>query len=247
MVLTSATLAIQGNLDYMSSRLGLDAAEELILGSSFDYPNSLLLTIPTDMPQINAWDHQEALVRAIMDICQTMDGGTMVLFTSHASLRLARNGVKEKLQALGYQVLAQGVDGTPRQLMSAFQANPKSLLLGTSSFWEGVDFQHGSLKALIIPRLPFNVPTDPIFAARSELVDNSFNDYALPLAAIRFRQGFGRLIRNETDKGIVAILDRRILSRSYGKVFLESIPETTVAKVALREIPNEINTWLSKR
>ena len=103
------------------------------------------------------------------------------------------------------------------------------------------------MKVLVVARLPFNVPTDPIFAARAELVDNSFNDYALPLAAIRFRQGFGRLIRNETDKGIVAILDRRILSRSYGKVFLESIPETAVAKVTLREIPNEINTWLSKR
>ena len=171
----------------------------------------------------------------------------MVLFTSHASLRLARNGVKDKLKALGYQVLAQGVDGTPRQLMATFEANPRSLLLGTSSFWEGVDFQQGSLKALIIPRLPFNVPTDPIFAARSELVDNSFNDYALPLAAIRFRQGFGRLIRSEEDRGIVAILDRRILSRSYGKVFLESIPETAVAKVSLRQMPVEINRWLNTR
>lgn len=246
-VLTSATLAIQGNLEYIHNKLGLDSAEELILGSSFDYPNAVLLTIPTDMPQINAWDHQESLVKAIIDICQAVDGNTMVLFTSHASLRLARNGVKDKLKALGYQVLAQGVDGTPRQLMATFEANQRSLLLGTSSFWEGVDFQQGSLKALIIPRLPFNVPTDPIFAARSELVDNSFNDYALPLAAIRFRQGFGRLIRSEEDRGIVAILDRRILSRSYGKVFLESIPETAVAKVSLRQMPVEINRWLNTR
>jgi len=244
-IMTSATLAIQGKFDYIKGRLGIEYAEELLLGSPFDYPKALLLAIPRDMPQINDWDHQQALVEAIIDVCQAADGRTMVLFTSHASLRLARNGVKGILESSGYQVLGQGVDGTPRQLLLSFQRNKKSLLLGTASFWEGVDFPNGSLKALIIPRLPFNVPTDPIFSARSQLFENSFNAYALPLAAIRFRQGFGRLIRSEEDKGVVIVLDSRIISRSYGKVFLESIPESTRSTMNLRELPSEVSKWLN--
>ena len=139
----------------------------------------------------------------------------MVLFTSHAALQTTRSGIKNLLEPNGFKVLAQGLDGNPYNLRSMFMENSSSVLLGTSSFWQGVDLPGDSLKALIVARLPFSVPTDPIFSARAELLDDPFNQYTIPQTILRFRQGFGRLIRTEQDQGVVAILDHRILSKSY--------------------------------
>ncbi len=119
------------------------------------------------------------------------------------------------------------------------------MLLGTASFWEGVDIPGGALKALVVARLPFNVPTEPVFAARSQLFEDPFNQYAVPQSVLRFRQGFGRLIRGEEDRGVVVVLDQRIISRRYGRVFLESIPECTVSKGSLRELSREVEKWLA--
>ena len=129
-------------------------------------------------------------------------------------------------------------------MVKKYLEHSNSILIGTSSFWEGVDFQHGSLKALIIPRLPFNVPTDPIFAARSELVDNSFNDYALPLAAIRFRQGFGRLIRSKEDVGVVILLDPRIVKSRYGSLFIKALPQMEIRHEKSSETAKLVSNWL---
>ena len=169
----------------------------------------------------------------------------MGLFTSHASLQAARSGIRETLERDGYRVMAQGVDGTPRALLETFLNDPKSVLLGTASFWEGVDIPGGALKALVVARLPFNVPTEPVFAARSELFQDPFNQYAVPQSVLRFRQGFGRLIRGEEDRGVVIVLDQRIISRRYGRAFLESIPQCTMSKGNLRELSREVERWLT--
>ena len=169
----------------------------------------------------------------------------MALFTSHASLQATATAIRSQLQADGIKVLAQGLDGSPAQLLRRFLDAPQAGLLGTSSFWEGVDLAGDVLKVLLVSRLPFSVPTDPVFAARSELYENAFNQYAVPQAILRLRQGFGRLIRTKTDRGVAIILDKRITSRSYGKAFLSSLPETAYADCALQELKNVVGDWLA--
>jgi len=136
------------------------------------------------------------------------------------------------------------VDGTPQQLVSRFLENPETVLLGTSSFWEGVDLAGDALRVLLVARLPFNVPSEPVFAARSEQYENSFNQYAVPQAILKLRQGFGRLIRTKTDRGVAVILDQRILARRYGKAFIQSLPPVTVEPCSMRELPDKIERWL---
>ena len=244
-ILTSATLSTQGNFRHISERLGLEDADELLVDSPFDYPKAVLLCIPTDMPDPTSRGYQGALQQAMIDVCRAADGRTMGLFTSHAALQATRSGIREDLEGLGFKVLAQGVDGTPRNLLESFLQRPESVLLGTASFWEGVDIPGGALKALVVTRLPFNVPTEPVFAARSQLFEDPFNQYAVPQSVLRFRQGFGRLIRGEEDRGVVIVLDQRILSRPYGRVFLESLPGCTVMKGSLRELSQAIQQWIA--
>ncbi|MQF49103.1 hypothetical protein FIM08_04325 [SAR202 cluster bacterium AC-647-N09_OGT_505m] len=244
-ILTSATLSTQGHFGHICERLGLEDADELLVDSPFDYPKAVLLCIPNDMPAPTSRGYQEALQQAMIDICRAAGGRTMGLFTSHAALQATRSGIKEDLERVGFNVLAQGVDGTPRNLLETFLQRPESVLLGTASFWEGVDIPGGALKALVVTRLPFNVPTEPVFAARSQLFEDPFNQYAVPQSVLRFRQGFGRLIRGEEDRGAVIVLDQRILSRPYGRVFLESLPGCTVMKGSLRELSQEIQRWIA--
>jgi len=143
-------------------------------------------------------------------------------------------------------VLAQGADGTPHQIVRSYLGNPNSVILGTASFWEGVDLSAESLKVLLLARLPFNVPTEPVFAARSELFEDPFNQYAVPQAILRLRQGFGRLIRSKSDKGVVVIMDSRVLSKRYGKAFLDSLPPSTFKTCQLNELPKLIKGWVGR-
>jgi predicted DnaQ family exonuclease/DinG family helicase len=243
-ILTSATLSTQGHFRHINDRLGLEEVDELLVDSPFDYPRAVLLCVPRDMPDPNIASYQGALQRAIIDVCRAAGGRTMALFTSHSALQTVRSGIRDELVGDGIRVLAQGVDGTPRSLLESFLAEPEAVLLGTSSFWEGVDIPGGALKALVVARLPFNVPTEPVFAARSQLFENPFTQYAVPQAVLRFRQGFGRLIRGEQDRGVVVLLDQRVLSRSYGSAFLDSIPKCTVMKGSLRELSQAIKQWI---
>ena len=149
-----------------------------------------------------------------MDLCRASEGRALVLFTSHAALRAAHAAVKRPLEEEGILVLGQGIDGSPKQLLQVLRENPRTVLLGTASFWEGVDVVGEALSLLIMARLPFTVPTDPVFVARSDLFDDPFDQYALPQAVLRFKQGFGRLIRRKTDRGVVVVLDRRIRSKA---------------------------------
>jgi DNA polymerase-3 subunit epsilon/ATP-dependent DNA helicase DinG len=244
-VLTSATLSTNGTFDYVRGRLGLNEAEELALGSPFDYKQAALLLVPTDMPEPSSPSYQKALEEAIIELCLASEGRALVLFTSHAALRATHRGVRSRLGTGGVRVLAQGIDGPPQDLIKVLRTEGRTVVLGTSSFWEGVDVVGDALSLLIIAKLPFSVPSDPIFAARAELFDEPFREYALPQAVLRFKQGFGRLIRQKGDRGVVAVLDRRIRSKSYGRVFLQSLPPCTVRDLRSGEGAELIRAWLA--
>ena len=246
-ILTSATLATQGNFDYFRQRVGVLEGAELAVGSPFDYRRAALLLIPEDMPPLDAWDYQRAMESILVGLVKALTGRVMVLYTSHASLRSAARAIRGPLEAEGIQVLAQGIDGSPRRIVRRFADNPKGVILGTSSFWEGVDLSGGVLKALVIARIPFHVPTEPIFAARSSEYEDPFHQYAIPQAVLRFRQGIGRLIRGSEDRGAVVILDKRIISRSYGRAFLDSAGNWTVRTEPLSAIPGSVSEWVRER
>ena len=243
-VLTGATLSAGGTFDHMRERTGFADHDELLLGSPFDYPNAALLYVPADMPEPGSWAYQGAVEHAIVDAAAAAEGRTMALFTSHAALQETARAIRGSLRSHDVEVLAQGVDGPPHRLVEAFLANPKSVLLGTASFWEGVDLAGDALSVLIVARLPFAVPTEPVFEARSELFDDPFGEYGVPQAIIRTRQGFGRLIRTSDDRGVAVFLDRRVVSRRYGKTFLDSLPPATRRQGRLRDLSDHVRDWL---
>ena len=246
-VLTSATLSTQGSFNYIRERVGVPECPELMVGSPFDHKNAALLMLPEGMPEPNDRAYQDALCQVLTGLAESLDGHTLALFTSHASLRGVARGVRPSLEAMGIRVLAQGVDGSARRLLQEFAEDSRCLLLGAASFWEGVDLGGGLLRAVVLTRLPFHVPTEPIFAARSELFEDSFHQYALPQAVLRFRQGTGRLIRGSGDRGAIVVLDRRVGSRSYGKAFLQSLPPCTEARGPLGAVPAEAARWVGLR
>jgi predicted DnaQ family exonuclease/DinG family helicase len=246
-VLTSATLTTVGKFNYMKERLGFEDADELAVGSPFDYARSTLLVVPTDMPEPEQPLYQKVLHQTLEQLCSATEGRALILFTSHAQLRAAWQAIHHPLAKKGILVLGHGVDGSPRrQLLNTFKTNPKTVLLGASSFWEGVDVVGDALSVLVITRIPFSVPTDPVISARSELFDDPFSQYSLPQAILRFRQGFGRLIRSRSDRGVVVILDRRVQTKSYGPMVLKSLPSCTVRPTSVAEVPKLAGKWLDR-
>ncbi|MGB2694462.1 MAG: helicase C-terminal domain-containing protein [Dehalococcoidia bacterium] len=243
-ILTSATLTAEDSFDYMRQALGLPEANELLLGSPFDYAQSTMVLVPQDMPEPNQAGYMNGVQQALIELTRASGGRALALFTSHASLRAAHNGIKGALEEEQILALAHNVDGSPRQLTQTLREQPHTIVLGTASFWEGVDVVGEALSLLVMARLPFSVPDDPIFQARSELYEDPFNEYAVPLAVLRFKQGFGRLIRRKTDRGVMVVLDARIHSKKYGKAFLNSLPACTVRRVPLREMPDLVRQWL---
>jgi predicted DnaQ family exonuclease/DinG family helicase len=246
-VLTSATMTIDNSFDYMRARLGADQADELQVSSPFDYPASTLIYLAEDLPEPGQQGHQRDMHRAIQELCQATRGRAMVLFTSHNALQNAYRSIKKPLENAGILVLGQRIDGNPRQLVERLKNHQSTVLLGTNSFWEGVDIVGESLSLLVITKLPFSVPSDPVFAARSEMFDDAFMDYAVPQAVLRFKQGFGRLIRSSQDSGVCAIFDRRVVGRGYGSLFIDSLPECTVERGPAADLPVRAAAWLEER
>jgi DNA polymerase-3 subunit epsilon/ATP-dependent DNA helicase DinG len=243
-ILTSATLSTEGSFDYFKSRVGVGSdSEELLVGSPFDYQKAALLLIPEDMPPPNSDRYVDAMVKVLTDLGTKMKGRTMALFTSYASLRAVAQRLRAPLMGEDVQVLAQSIDGSAQQLMTRFAEEPNSVLLGTASFWEGVDMPPGLLKALVLTRLPFQVPTDPIVKARSDQYESPFSQYSVPQAVLRFRQGFGRLIRNKEDTGTIVIMDNRITAKNYGNSFLKSIPPCTLKPSSLMTVGQLAAQW----
>ncbi len=246
-VLTSATLRTQKTFDYIRRRLDLpqDMVEKSVK-SPFDYEKAALLMLPEDMPQPNNEGYVAAISNALVDLGGRLSGHTMALFTSYATLRNVEKQIRSRLNEQGVSVLAQGIDGSAPRIKQRFVDNPKAVLLGTNSFWEGVDFPGGVMRALVITKLPFQVPTDPIVKARSDQYQNAFNDYSIPHAALRFRQGIGRLIRSKGDSGVIVVLDKRITASNYGHAFQNSIPSCTFKPSRISSLGSFAAQWIEE-
>jgi DNA polymerase-3 subunit epsilon/ATP-dependent DNA helicase DinG len=246
-VLTSATLSTDSDFSYIRERLCLETGKDLQLSSPFDYEKSALVYLPTDMPEPNTAGYQRHLEQALVELCKASQGRALVLFTSHSAVRSTYRAIQRPLEDAGIMVLGHNIDGSRRQLLERFKSNPRTVLLGTSSFWEGIDVVGDALSVLVIAKLPFAVPSDPVFAARSEGFEDAFNQYSVPNAILRFKQGFGRLIRSASDRGAVVLLDRRITSKRYGQAFLNSLPECKVKYGPTVNMPLEVGDWLGDR
>lgn len=258
-ILTSATLTSRNSFDFFEKRLGLATYKQRLAGAAgakgrarlvrtlalptpFDFKRQAIVAIPTDVETgfgKTAVAGTHTLREAIMRLLRITHGSAFVLFTSYGLLRKLARELREELEAAGMPLFVQGTEHRD-ELLRRFRATAHAVLFGTDSFWAGVDVAGDALRSVIITKLPFRVPTEPIIEARTEYIDqhdgNSFLEYTVPLAVIKFRQGFGRLIRTKTDHGMVAILDSRVLSKYYGKWFLESLPECARAAGALDEI-----------
>lgn len=243
-ILTSATLTAHGEFQYLRNTLGADEAEEMQLGSPYDYESAALLYITNDIPEPNQNGYQQFLDKALIQTAKATGGRMLVLFTSYAALKKTSQAITGPLAREEIYVYEQGDGASPNALLESFKATERAVLLGTKSFWEGVDVPGEQLSIVVITKLPFDVPTDPLIAARSEMYEDSFNQYYLPEAILKFRQGFGRLIRTASDRGVVAILDRRVLTKQYGRLFLESLPACTARQGPATNLPREAGSWL---
>ncbi|MFD1413837.1 ATP-dependent DNA helicase DinG [Oceanobacillus jeddahense] len=252
-IFTSATLTMGSSFKFIKERLGV-AEKDLLteqIASPFQYDKQVQLLVPTDFPDIkygNIDDFVYAVCEAILSLAEVTSGRMLVLFTSYDMLKKANDLLKEMMTDQQYVIIAQGVtSGSRSRLKKNFQSYDQAILLGTSSFWEGVDIPGEDLSALVMARLPFQPPNHPVFEAKShqmkEAGRNPFMDLSLPQAVIKFKQGFGRLIRSSEDRGIVFICDGRIKTAKYGKYFLESIPTVPVHYETTRHLMNTAENW----
>jgi ATP-dependent DNA helicase DinG len=223
-VLTSATLTVAGDFEYTRTRLGLENANQLRVDSLYDYGKQVLLYVPGHLPDPREAAFTRRAAAEIENLLQASMGRAFVLFTSYQQMRQVYELLKPRIE---YPMLLQG-DAPRNALIEAFRETPGAILFGTSSFWQGVDVQGEQLSCVIIDRLPFAVPTDPVIAARAEAIrqngGNAFYEYQVPQAALALKQGFGRLIRATSDRGVLALLDNRITRLPYGRVFFDSLP-----------------------
>lgn len=258
-IMTSATLSVDKKFNYLCEQLGLQgdlAADKLrtvLLPSPFQYRKQALLCVPRDFPNIKGANGEayfvEKLVQSLTEVAIAMKGKLLVLFTSYRMLKSTHQGLKDGLASHGIQVLGQGLDsGNRSKLTRMFQDSAACVLLGTSSFWEGVDIPGEALSGLAIVRLPFQPPNHPLVEAKCEQIkkdgQNPFMKYSVPQAVIRFKQGFGRLVRTASDKGIVIVYDTRVIDTQYGKNFLYSLPGPKMEHMTTAQLVPRITEWM---
>lgn len=257
-VLTSATMSVNDSFHYALERLGINdlyrenLVETSLLPSPFNFPEQALLCVPSEIPSIKDATEKEfilSLTQSLEEVARITGGKMLVLFTSHSMLKNAYTILKENLSGSGFVVLGHGIDSHSRsKLTRRFRTTKNSILLGTSSFWEGVDIPGDDLSCLAIVRLPFVPPNHPLLEARTlkmkEERRNPFIQLSVPQAVIRFKQGFGRLVRTMTDRGVVLVYDRRIVNTTYGKIFMNSLPKTPVLIKPTKEMLTEISNWI---
>lgn len=259
-VLTSATITIKNGFSYMIDRLGLTQSEKagllktLQADSPFDYKNQALLCVPTDVMPVKGVaeeDFIDSLCESISSLARISNGRMLVLFTSHKMLRAAYAKVKPKLAEHQIRVFAHGVDSSSRsRLVHEFQKNKQAVLFGANSFWEGIDIPGDDLSLLVIVRLPFWPPNHPVAEARTEALEkegrNAFMEYSVPQAIVRFKQGFGRVIRTKKDIGAIVVYDRRLVDARYGRHFIKSLPDPWVYQGPEREVWKVVYNWLKR-
>ena len=232
-ILTSATLTSDTRFDFLSRRLGLDSMDANVVTeifpSPFEYPTHALFMVPTDAPapNVDSAGHMQAVVRSIIDVTGAADGGVFALFTSHRDVRSAASELRARGVERSRPLYVHGED-TRDNLLRKFRDSGRAVLLGTASFWEGVDVPGRALQGLVIARLPFRVPTEPVTAAHCEAIvergGDAFAEYMVPHAALRLKQGFGRLIRTATDRGVIVLVDPRAVNKAYGRALLRDLP-----------------------
>jgi Rad3-related DNA helicase len=255
-VFTSATLTVRGSMEFLKRRLGLGAAAgdrrvEVSLGTPFDYRRQCFIAVPAFLPDPaeGAEDYSRQLASLLDGVLRVTRGRAMALFTSYDMLRRVWSSVSQSMAGTGIRVLAQGISGSRESLADALRSDMESVIMGTHSFWEGVDIVGEALSCLVLARLPFAVHTEPIVEARCERLEaageDSFTGYTLPGAVIRFRQGFGRLIRHRDDRGVVIVADRRIVSKRYGAWFRDSVPAPLVPFTAPEPLLAALESFLS--
>lgn len=255
-ILTSATLAIANDLDYTAQLYLLEEEEYVsyITPSPFDYTRQSCIAIPTDIAdysQVSEETYSRMLINSLEQIIQSVTGGVLILFTSYAMLNKTYFALKHNPNLSDYNILAHGQDGNRTSILQSLNKTDNTIVLGASSFWEGVDIKGTGLTTLIITKLPFQPPTKPITSAKMEYISaqgkNSFAAYSLPQAILKFRQGCGRLIRSVDDWGTIIILDKRVLTKGYGKDFINSLPKQPIIRKPLAEVCESVHAWMQKK
>ncbi|MYB21900.1 MAG: DEAD/DEAH box helicase [Chloroflexi bacterium] len=248
-VLTGATLAAspqEADFGYLRERLGINDAAEAQYGSPFDYERRCRIYLPGDILDADNPEHHDSVADAVVTLAAAADGRTMVLFRSYSAMNQVARRAQERLEQEGLVLLRQGRDGSAAAVVEALRRDSRSVLFGVNALWTGVDVPGDALSLLIVTRLPFAPPYDPVLHARGEQYENEFMQFTLPAAILQFRQGVGRLVRTQSDIGAIALLDGRIVSRRYGQQFIKAMPPAPLRQIPSAAVANELREFLPR-
>ena len=247
-VLTGATLATSAQegsaFNYLRERLGIADAAEAQYGSPFDYERNCRIYLPTDVLDADDHEHNDSVARAVRLLAEAAGGRTMVLFRSYSAMNQVYRRIKDDLEQAGLVLLRQGRDGAAATIVEALRNDPKLVVFGVAALWTGVDIPGDALSLLIMTRLPFVPPNDPVLKARGEQYDNEFMEFSLPAAVLQFRQGIGRLIRTQSDRGAAVILDGRVSTRRYGRHFIDALPPAPIVREPINRVAEDLRQFL---
>jgi ATP-dependent DNA helicase DinG len=254
-VLTSATLSVEGSVDFLGERLGFGLVPRERFRftehpSPFDYARQALTLVPDDIPEPGSREYGPRVASVVLDVLLRTRGRAFILFTSYGLLRRTHEALAGRLAAEGIRALRQG-ELARSELLRRFRSGPPHALFGTDSFWEGVDVKGEALECVVIARLPFRVPSEPIQVARIEDLRergrDPFGAFTVPQAVLKLKQGYGRLIRSSTDRGVVVVLDRRIVTKRYGRAFIASLPPARLVRGPTADVLRELEGFFRTR